>query len=539
MYYKDMKEITVNSMTFEALRTFEEYIYVDKTEYIYSLVRSRLKNYYFISRPRRFGKSLMCSTLQCLFEGKRNLFEGLYIDNTDYSFEKYPILHFDFSDIDTSSYESFLDDFQSEIISEAGRNGIKVERNRPSSMLKSFLNQVDKEVVIIVDEYDTPIIHSYKDREKSEKIRETLSVFYAVIKSRNAKIRFFFLTGITKFSNMSIFSQMNNLTDLTFDKRYAAAFGYTEDELLSNFSPYIDEYMARDDREYETRDEFIAAIRDYYDGYRFSDESQVKVYNPVSVGFFFNNSCSFKPYWENTGVNTQAVELAKDYHLESIISENPILPMSSINTFDYSLLREHKMKDLQVLALIYFTGYLTIENGDTDGLDLTFPNTEIRKTFTLSLVERFTGIETGLYAKKGVSAIREGDIDKLERVFNAFLKEFPYTILSEKEKSYQEAFFSFFLMLGFERIDAEETSLTGRSDVVLSTSHNVYVIEMKVDESADKAIEQIKTKGYYAKYINTNKAIHIIGLNFSSEVRQIIERKEEMVDKTKEPTYLG
>ncbi len=174
-----------------------------------------------------------------------------------------------------------------------------------------------------------------------------------------------------------------------------------------------------------------------------------------------------------------------------------------------------------------------------EGLDLTFPNTEIRKTFTENLVERFTGIETSLYSLEGVRAIREGNIDRLEKVFNAFLKEFPYTIFEKKEKSYQQAFFSFFLMIGGARIDAEEESLTGGSDIVISTSRDVYVIEMKVDDSVDKAIEQIKEKGYYHKYINTKKTIHIIGLNFSSETKQITERKEEIIDRTKEPTYLG
>ena len=537
-----MKEITTNSMSFEDLRTEGDYVYVDKTEYVYSLVRSRLKNYYFISRPRRYGKSLMCSTLHCLFEGKRELFKGLYIDSTDYSFETYPILHFNFAKINTSasiSYEHFLKSFQDAIIREAKKTGITVEREEPCDMLLSIMDEADKKIVIIVDEYDTPIIHTYKNLELADKIRDCLSSFYSVIKNTNEKIRFFFLTGITKFSNLSIFSQMNNLTDLTFDPNYASAFGYTEEELLSNFSTYIDEYMKRDDRDYESREDFISAIRDYYDGYRFSYESEVKVYNPVSVGFFFNCGCSFKNYWINTGASTLAVELAKDYHLENIISQNPVLPMSSINTFDYSLLREHKMKDLQVLALIYFTGYLTIEMGDADGLYLTFPNTEIRKTFTQNLVERFTGIEAGLYVMEGTRALRERNIERLEKVFNAFLKEFPYTILSEKEKSYQEAFFSFFLMLGFARIDAEEASLTGRSDVVLSTSRDVYIIEMKVDESADKAIAQIKEKGYGAKYINTSKKIHIIGLNFSSSDRQINDWKEEIIDKTKEPTYLG
>ena len=265
-----MKKITVNVRSFEDIRTSGEYIYVDKTKYVYSLVKGELNNYYFISRPRRFGKSLMCSTLHSLFEGKRELFKGLYIDSTDYSFEKYPVLQLNFADINTDTYESFLKGFQRRITDQAENNGFEIERDEPSEMLYTILTKSEGKIVIIVDEYDSPIIDSYMDKEKSARIRNTLSTFYTVIKNNDDKVRFFFITGITKFSNMSIFSKMNNLTDLTFDKNYASAFGYTQEELEFYFSEYIDAYMAGDDREYETREEFLEAVRDYYDGYRFS-----------------------------------------------------------------------------------------------------------------------------------------------------------------------------------------------------------------------------------------------------------------------------
>ena len=280
-----MKEITVSVRSFEDIRN-NNYLYVDKTEYIYLLVKSKLKNYYFISRPRRYGKSLMCSTLHSLFEGKRELFKDLYIDKSDYSFERYPVLHFNFANFNLMSYKSFLYDFQESILREAKANGIHLKRNEPSSMLSEFLYESSKKAVIIIDEYDYPIIHSYKELKTAEKIRETLSSFYTVIKNNDDKIRFFFITGITKFSNLSIFSQMNNLKDLTFDEDFASAFGYTEEELENNFSEYINSYMKKDEREYKTREDFISAIREYYDGYRFSYDNPIKVYNPLSVGFF-------------------------------------------------------------------------------------------------------------------------------------------------------------------------------------------------------------------------------------------------------------
>ena len=534
-----MKEISVNVSSFEKLRRQGEYIYVDKTAYVYSLVRSELNNYYFISRPRRYGKSLMCSTLHALFDGKRELFKDLYIDKTDYSFERYPVFHFNMALLSKVSYEAFLNDFQIAIMDEAESNGIKVDRSEPSTMLNYILKVAKKEVVIIVDEYDEPIIHTYKDKEKADKIRESFSQFYTVIKNRSEKIRFFFITGITKFSNMSIFSQMNNLIDLTFSDTTAAMFGYTEEELLSYFSDYIDEYMKRDDREYKSRAEFIDAIREYYDGYRFSYDSAVKVYNPVSIGVFFNNKCRFKPYWIETGASTLAVELAKDYQLERIITENPVIGSNAINTFGYSLLADKNLKDSQVLALILFTGYLTIKEGDSDGLVLTFPNTEVRKTFTQSLVELFSDIDMSIFAVEGAKAARNRDSRKLADVLNAFFKEFPHTVINKKERGYQEAFYAFFLMIGGVRIDAEEATLLGRSDIVLSTSHDVYIIEMKVDGSADEALSQINDREYYSKYVNTSKEIHLIGMSFSSKSREINDFREEIVDKTKEPIYLG
>ncbi len=534
-----MKIIPVSNPIFENLRQNDDCIYVDKTEYVYRLVSDRINRYYFISRPRRYGKSLMCSTLHALFEGKRELFRGLYIDSTDYSFEKYSVLHLNFADFNTTRYDAFLNDFQIALSDEAEKNGLTVAKDEPSTMLKATLKKAGRKVVIIVDEYDSPIIDSYMDKEKCDRIRDTLSMFYTVIKNNVDKVRFFFITGITKFSNMSIFSKMNNLIDLTFDKNYAAALGYTQQELENNFSEYINAYMAGEDREYETRGEFLEAVRDYYDGYRFSYRNDVRVYNPVSVGKFFQNDCEFDPYWENTGASTLVVNLARDYNLERIMTDDVEIGITSINTFDYSHLREKTLNDSQVLALIYFTGYLTIKEGDSDSFTLTFPNTEVRKTFTQNLVQRFTGIDTSIFATRAVQAVRSGNVSEIVRVMNAYIKEYQYDTLDKAEKGYQEMFYSFFLMIGGIRVSAEDRTLIGRSDILLTLKRYVYVIEMKVDESAKAALRQIHENGYYDRYINTEKTIHLIGLNFTSEKRQIDSWVEETVDKTKEPFFLG
>ncbi len=379
-----MKKINVEESSFEELRK-SDCIYVDKTKYVYELVNDISSSYYSIARPDGFGKSLMCSTLHCLFEGKRELFKGLYIDSTDYSFEKYPVFHFNFGEFDTTSYESFHHDFQRSIYNEAERNGIALERDEPSSMLLEFLRKTKKEAVIIIDEHDAPIRRTYKNVELRESIRETLSFFYNVIKNTDEKIRFFFMTGVTKYTCMTIFSGFNNVTDITFDPDYASEFGYTEEELESNFSEYIDEYMKRKDREYETREEFLSAVRVYYGGYRFSYESPRKVYNPVSVGMFFNNGCKFEQYRENTGVNTMALDLAKSYHVGNLFTDDITVDIEEFTTFDYSFLASNDSIEYRISALLYYTGYLTIKDGDYFALTLTFPDKESSNALTLSI----------------------------------------------------------------------------------------------------------------------------------------------------------
>ena len=293
-----MKEITRYDCSFEEIRDIDS-IYVDKTKYIYNLVEDDVNYYYFITRPSGFGKSLMCSTLHALFEGKRELFKGLYIDSTDYAFEKYPVLHFDFSNIKTESFEEFRETFQNLIIEQAAINGFTVESKAPSQMLLSILDSYDGKVVIIIDEYDYPLVHTAGDTNLYERIKNTFSTFYSVIKNTDEKIRFVFITGVVRLT--SVLYAINNITDITLDENYAAAFGYTEDELLSNFSSYIDEYMERDERKYETREDFIEHVREYYGGYRFSYENPVSVYNPIFVGKFFTYGLWGYPSARNAG----------------------------------------------------------------------------------------------------------------------------------------------------------------------------------------------------------------------------------------------
>ena len=390
-----MKEITRYDCSFEEIRDIDS-IYVDKTKYIYNLVEDDVNYYYFITRPSGFGKSLMCSTLHALFEGKRELFKGLYIDSTDYAFEKYPVLHFDFSNIKTGSFEEFRETFQNLIIEQAAINGFTVERKAPSQMLLSILDSYDGKVVIIIDGYDYPLVHATGDMNLYERIKNTFSTFYSVIKNTDEKIRFVFITGVIRLT--SVLCAINNITDITFDENYAAAFGYTEEELLSSFSSYIDEYMARDERKYETREDFIEHVREYYGGYRFSYENPVSVYNPIFIWKFFTYGCFFEPYWENTDVSTLAINLVREYKLGRIICNDMKIGLSMVTTFDYLNLASRSLNSSPVLALLYFIGYLTIKDGNSRALTLTSPNTGVRYSFTESLMNFYLGLNVGVYA---------------------------------------------------------------------------------------------------------------------------------------------
>ena len=313
-YNDGVKGISTDRFSLEYFIT-NDLLYVDKTMYAYELISSADKNFFFVSRPRRFGKSLFCSTLHSIFDGRKDLFKGLYIaEKTDYSFEKYPVIHLDFSKMSLLSEQAALNALQKRILGAAEDNGISIERDSPSEMLDDLIMKATratgKQVVIIIDEFDSPFTSKISWRpELIEYIRELFNEFYKSIKADSAYIRFFFMTGCVRLSNLSIFSAMNNLYDISMDKRFAGAFGYTEKELEGNFGEGMDEYLEANPGIYGSKDEFIGRIRDYYDGYRFSPDSDVKVYNPVSIGRFFDRlECKFDNYWEKTGVSRMVVE---------------------------------------------------------------------------------------------------------------------------------------------------------------------------------------------------------------------------------------
>ena len=334
----EMKTIKTSESEFESLIRSSS-LYVDKTMYIARLLRMG-ESYYFLSRPRRYGKSLFCSTLQALFEGKRELFEGLYIaEKTDYGFESFPVLHFNFANLSVTTLDEFLRTFSKAVYGESVRLGLSIERSlNPADMLQDILYALGTRAVVIIDEYDAPLVKAITEgKQFISDMRSYFRDFYSRIKNNGRYIRFFFITGVTKYSNLSIFSEMNNLTDISMDPRFASAFGYTEDELLGYFGEAIDEHYGENRDRYGSRNELVERIREYYDGYRFSPDTEITVYNPVSIGRFFNSGCRFDNYWNKTGVSSLAVTLASSYPLDAFITATEPLGLTPRRIFSLFL----------------------------------------------------------------------------------------------------------------------------------------------------------------------------------------------------------
>ena len=503
-FINDVKRIITDRFSFEYFIT-RDMLYVDKTMYAYKLAASD-GNFFFLSRPRRFGKSLFCSTLHALFDGRKDLFKGLYIaEETDYSFEKYPVIHLDFSNFTLVSEDFVLSELQGKIMNEAHSNGISLQEGAPALMLdnliRGIVERTGKPVVIIIDEFDSPFTSEFGSKpEFIEYMRKLFNGLYKTIKADSGYIRFFFITGCVKLANLSIFSAMNNLKDISMDPRFAGAFGYTDEEVERFFGEGIDEYLATNPEKYGSREDFIKAIRDYYDGYRFSSDSETRVYNPVSLGSFFAEGCIFRNYWNATGVSTMAVELARRYDLLSIVDEMPSVDMESFTSF-----------------------------GNELGLMLRFPNREISSSFSKSLASAYTENGIGGTVFEADKAACRGDIDGFISILRDYYSRFPYLLFDKRnERFFHLLFHAFMVSLGMDAY-AEDAGNIGRADEVLIADRYIYIFELKIDRSAAEALEQIKDR-HYAEARDGKRKIMLIGISISSETRNITEYMHEKLD---------
>ncbi len=517
-----MKNITSYLYSFEKLID-GNFLYVDKTEYIWKMLRPSAAGY-FLARPRRFGKSLTVSTLKAIFEGKRNLFEGLAISKKDYDWEVHPVIHLSFADLTASanSPEGVKDYLFSKVNQQAVQFDIPLTEKEPGLRLGQLIDELAKQntVAVLVDEYDKPLIDNINSPQVEE-IRNELKCFFGVLKDRNSSLRMLFVTGVTKFSHVSLFSGVNNLTDISMSRDYACMLGYTQSEFESAFDAYIDAACAENGK---SRAEMLAEIKEWYNGFRFEEKAET-VYNPVSLAKFFENNSKFLNYWFATGTPTFLMKLAKEknFNIEKTIRE-PVLPLS----FD-----AFEIDNIDPLALLLQTGYLTIRKAEFEYGEtvyyLDFPNREVKSSFETYLINSYTGVSKdviGITVLKLHKAIKSGDMELFMELLKTFYAGFAYDVGANVEGRYQIIFAAVFTLIGI-RVEAESRSSNGRSDAVIIDGDNIYIFEFKINQSAAKAISQIREKEYYLKYGHSGKNITLIGANFDTESRQLTGWKIE------------
>ncbi len=526
-----MKSILIGNPSFENLIT-NDYIYIDKTDILYNLIKLK-GTYFFCSRPRRFGKTLTISTLEAIFQGKKELFKGLKIYGMDYDWKEYPIIHLDLAMINPSTPKALETQLNEKLFAIAEQYGVSFKHSKYcNSNLDSLIIALSQKgkVVVLIDEYDK-ILSSNIYNSNVEEMRGVLRGFFEVIKAQYKLIRFAFITGVTKFSKVSIFSSMNNLIDLSFIREYATLFGYTEEEVKHYFSEYIEQGIKRTGLSY---DEYMAKLEKKYNGNRFSPDSEVTVYNPVSIGlFFFYGGEKFDNYWVETGGMKLLMDVAK--HIDFDISKDITTPISKsdITVFDILEMASNTVSPYQYKSLLFQSGYLTIKsiNQSGDIFVLDFPNDEVAEAYSENILASYMGNKTGSLFKS--SDLRksfdngntEEAIDKLKAVYASI----PYDLLKKADEAhYSTAFFCMMKALG-ANIGSELETSKGRIDAVLENKTHIYIFEFKYNKTADEALSQIHETKYYEPYLGGKKKVHLIGMNFSSSEKNINEWKEEIL----------
>ena len=512
-----MQKLPIGVQDFTTLRT-ENFIYVDKTRYLYDLVTNG--RVYFLSRPRRFGKSLLISTLEAILKGKKNLFNGLWIEQSDYDWTEYPVLRIDMSQVTRTSPELFEQTMKGLLLDKAKEYSVWISReDEPVSgilnQLIDALSRIDK-VVVLIDEYDKPILDNLDNNDLAVNMRNKLRDFYTILKAQDGNIKFILLTGVTKFSKVSVFSGLNNLTDLTLDNGYASILGYTQSELETVFRSWIDKLAKKNKH---TVLEELSKIKLWYNGYQFSSEGE-PVYNPFSTLLLFQQQ-EYRAHWFATGTPTFLLKLIEKENFDITKIEEIRVRESAFATAD--------VNNLDVFSLLYQTGYLTIKNfySDRQSYQLNYPNREVELGFTESLLEYTTKISR---AQQDTTMLQLVDwlvakdyqafFDELKRFFSTI----PYYLHIKSEKYYQGVLYFIFRLMGIE-IDVEVHTSLGSIDAVITLKDCVLIFEFKLDQSVDIALAQIHDKKYAEPYKNLGKEIQLFGVEFSTKEHNIFDWK--------------
>ena len=497
------------------------YEYVDKTALIYELFNTG--SYYFLSRPRRFGKSLLLSTLEAYAQGKKELFKGLALEKLERDWTVYPVLHMDLNTEKYDTKASLENKLELTLKQWEGEYGYNPDEysvaTRFEGVIRRACEQTGRRVVILIDEYDKPMLQAIGNEALQNEYRSTLKAFYGALKSMDGCIRFALLTGVTKFGKVSVFSDLNNLMDISMDDRYVEICGISEKEVHAYFEEDIHALATATGLTYE---ETCAELKANYDGYHFT-ENAVGMYNPFSLLNTFAKK-KFGSYWFETGTPTYLVELLKLHHypiedLEHIVTSQPVL--DSIDT-----------ASTDPIPVIYQSGYLTIKgyNKMFENYTLGFPNREVEQGFFKFLLPNYASVSVSkspYQIQCFVEEVMAGKVDDFFERLKTMFADIPYELARDREVHYQNILYIIFKLMGFY-VQVEYHTSRGRIDLVLQTQDYVYVMEFKLNGSADEALAQIREKGYAAPFAKDSRTVYKIGVNFSDELRNIQEVKVEM-----------
>lgn len=509
----------IGIQNFEKLRT-NNYVYVDKTALVYKLANTN--STYFLGRPRRFGKSLLVSTLEAYFLGKKELFRGLAIESLEKEWNSYPVLHIDFSGSKYYSVDHLKAAINKQLLlwekvygSEEGDTTFNL---RFESVIRRIYEQTGKQVVVLVDEYDSPMLDSNNDEETQEEIRNIMRNFFSPLKKSDPYLRFLFLTGISKFSQMSIFSELNNLQNISMWDDYSAICGITEKELHTGMKVDI-EAMAQANN--ETFEEACMHLKQQYDGYHFSENSE-DIYNPFSLMNAFAQK-SYANFWFSTGTPTFLINLLQECDFDIKELDDTTATAEQFDT------PTNKITD--PIPVLYQSGYLTIKGYDPEFqvYTLAYPNKEVRKGFIESLMPAYVHLparENTFYVMSFIKDLRAGNIDNCMERMKSFFASIPNKLNNKGEKHYQTIFYLLFRLMG-QYVDAEVDTAIGRTDAVVRLQDAIYVFEFKVDGTPEAALEQINSKQYAIAYQSDDRKVVKIGVNFDSATRTVGEWKIE------------
>ena len=500
----------IGIQTFEEIRKLDN-LYIDKTEYIYRMTHTNGK-YFFLSRPRRFGKSLLVSTFQSYFEGKKELFEGLAIEKLEKEWNTYPVLHFDLSKgkhMEKEQLNRYLLDIIEKQEARFDCKSNKIDVNiRLDNLINAVYQKTGKQVVVLIDEYDAPLLDVAHEKEKLDELRNTMRNFYSPLKGNESMLRFVFMTGITKFSQLSIFSELNNITNVSMNEPYAGICGITKEELLTQMSDDIDALAEHLEL---SREETIQELKDHYDGYHFTWPSP-DVFNPYSLLNCFAKQ-EMDDYWFGSGTPTYLINMMRKYEfLPADLGET-----IEVGKKDFDAPTETMTT---IVPLLYQSGYVTIKGYDkpTKLYLLALPNQEIRVGLYGSLLPHYLTDKSAkantTIAKMSV-LVKKGDMNAAFCLLNDFLETVPYCDNTHYEGHWQQTLYIMFALLTNYRIIVESHTAKGRIDITMETADTIYVMELKFNKSAEEALAQIEAKHYADAFKMSGKKVVKIGLNFS------------------------